>query len=103
MLLLNLTINEDPLNEEADKTFLITTFHPYLRECDKIVERNWDLLDKSSSTRPLLKLNMINRRAKNFVCIQQTVFDSHIFHVHIKYMLNKVPFALQLIVSTLTK
>ena len=46
MLLLNLSINEDPLDEEADKTFLITTFHPYLRECDKIIERNWDLLDK---------------------------------------------------------
>ena len=50
-----------------DKTFLITTFHPNFRECDKIVNRYWDLLDKSSSTRPLLKLDLIkgNRRAKN--------------------------------------
>ena len=28
------------------KTFLITTFNPHSREWDKIVERNWDLLDK---------------------------------------------------------
>ena len=49
------------------RLFLITTFHPYLKECDKIIGRNWDLLDKSSSTRPLLKLNLIKgkRRAKN--------------------------------------
>ena len=48
-------------------TFLITTFHPYFRECDKIVSRNWDLLDKSGSTRPLLKLDLIKgiRRDKN--------------------------------------
>ena len=68
MLLLNPIPKEEPTDEESDKTFLITTYHPNFRECDKIVERNWDLLDKSSSTRPLLKLNMIikgNRRAKN--------------------------------------
>ena len=67
MLLLNPIPEEEPTDEEADKTFLITTFHPYFKECDKIGERNWDLLAKSISTRPLLKLNMIkgNRRAKN--------------------------------------
>ena len=64
-------LNQIPLVEEddeaKDKTFLITTFHPNFRECDKIVGENWDLLDKSSSTRPLLKLDLIkgNRRAKN--------------------------------------
>ena len=67
MLLLNPIPKEETTEEEPDKTFLITTFHPNFRECDKIVERNWDLLDKSNSTRPLLKLNMTkgNRRAKN--------------------------------------
>ena len=51
----------------TDKSFLITTFHPYFRECDTIVTRNWDLLDRSSSTRPLMNLRVIkgNRRAKN--------------------------------------
>ena len=54
-------------DEEKDNTFLITTFHPNFRECDKIVQNNWDILEKSSSTRPLIKLNLIkgNRRAKN--------------------------------------
>ena len=67
MLLLNPIPKEETTEEEPDKTFLITTFHPNFRECDKIVERNWDLLDKSNSTRPLLKLNMIkgNRRVQN--------------------------------------
>ena len=53
--------------EEKENTFLITTFHPNFRECDKIVQNNWDILEKSSSTRPLIKLNLIkgNRRAKN--------------------------------------
>ena len=52
--LLNLNLNEDIDEAKNDKTFLITTFHPNFRECDKIVERNWDLLHKSSSTRPLI-------------------------------------------------
>ena len=66
-LLNNLPIEEEDKEATNDKTFLITTFHPNFRECNNIVQRNWDLLDKSSSTRPLLKLNLIkgNRRAKN--------------------------------------
>ena len=65
--LLNPHLDEEKDDKEEDKTFLITTFHPNFKECDKIIERNWDLLDKSSSTRPLLKLNLIKgkRRAKN--------------------------------------
>ena len=46
---------------------LITTFHPFFRECDQIITQNWDILDRSSGTRPLMNLNVIrgNRRAKN--------------------------------------
>ena len=46
---------------------LITTFHPFFRECDQIITRNWDILDRSSGTRPLMNLNIIrgNRRSKN--------------------------------------
>ena len=53
--------------QNSTKSFLITTFHPFFRECDNIVTRNWDLLDRSSSTRPLMNLQVIrgNRRAKN--------------------------------------
>ena len=65
--LLNPQLDEEKDKDEEDKTFLITTFHPNFKECDKIIGWNWDLLDKSSSTRPLLKLNLIKgkRRAKN--------------------------------------
>ena len=67
MTLLNPPVIEANEDERTDKTFLITTFHPNFRECDQIVMRNWDLLDKSSSTRPLLKLDLFkgNRRSKN--------------------------------------
>ena len=66
--LLNQTnIEEEDKEVELDKTFLITTFHPHFKECNKIIHKNWYLLDKSSSTSPLLKLNLTkgNRRAKN--------------------------------------
>ena len=66
--LLNQTlVEEEDKDVEPDKTFLITTFHPNFRECNNIIHKNWDLFDKSSSTRPSLKLNLIkgNRRAKN--------------------------------------
>ena len=54
-------------NQDSNKSFLITTFHPFFRECDTIVTRNWDLLDRSSSTRPLTNLQIVkgHRRAKN--------------------------------------
>ena len=66
--LLNPSVKEeDDPNEGEERTFLITTFHPNFRECDKVVQQNWDILEKSSSTRPLLNLKLIkgNRRAKN--------------------------------------
>ena len=67
MTLLNPPVIEVNEDEKTENTFLITTFHPNFRECDKVVSSNWDLLDKSSSTRPLLKLNLIkgSRRDKN--------------------------------------
>ena len=58
---------EETKDTEKDKTFLITMFHPNFRECNKIVQHNWDILDKSSSTRPLLKLNLVkgSRRVRD--------------------------------------
>ena len=44
--LLNPIIPLDTEEEDQDKTFLITTFHPNFRECDKIVQNNWDILGK---------------------------------------------------------
>ena len=54
-------------DQDPDIGILITTFHPSFRECDRIVTQNWDILDRSSGTRPLMNLNIIrgNRRAKN--------------------------------------
>ena len=66
--LLNPVMIEDDTNQdEEERTFLITTFHPNFRVCNQKVQQNWDLLDKSGSTRPLLKLKLIkgSRRAKN--------------------------------------
>ena len=52
--------------DTSSSTFLITTFNPSFRECNRIVNDNWDILEKSSSTQPLMKLKLIkgNRRAK---------------------------------------
>ena len=57
----------DAREPDQNLSFLITTFHPTFRECTNIVTRNWDLLDRSSATRPLMNLRIIkgNRRAKN--------------------------------------
>ena len=57
----------EPNPQDPNKSFLITTFHPFFKECGQIVTRNWDLLDRSSATRPLMNLRVIrgNRRAKN--------------------------------------
>ena len=59
---------EDDNKNGEERTFLITTFHPNFRECNNIVQANWDILEKSSSTRPLLNLKLIKgkRRAKNY-------------------------------------
>ena len=39
---------------QDDKIFLITTYHPSGRILGDIVKSNWDILDKSSSTREVL-------------------------------------------------
>ena len=50
-----------------DKLFLITTFHPTFNEVNRIVSKNMDLLDKSSSTRPALQARLVRgfRRCRN--------------------------------------
>ena len=45
--------------DTSSSTFLITTFNPNFRECNRIVNDNWDMLEKSSSTQPLMKLKLI--------------------------------------------
>ena len=46
---------------------MITSYHPSGSILDKIISNNWDLLDRSSSTRPLLDYRIIKgfRRPKN--------------------------------------
>ena len=62
--LLNPDTQDENDEDKNDKTFLITTFHPNFREFDKIVERNWDLLDRSSSTIPLIKPYQRQQKSK---------------------------------------
>ena len=54
-------------DEEEDKVFLITTYHPNGRILGSIVNQNWDMLDKSSSTREVLDWKIVQgfRRPKN--------------------------------------
>ena len=54
-------------DEEEDKVFLITTYHPSGRILGSIVNQNWDMLDKSSSTREVLDWRVVQgfRRPKN--------------------------------------
>ena len=54
-------------NQKDDpKLFLITDFHPSYQAVLDIVSQNWDMLDNSSSTRPLLHIPVIRgfRRPK---------------------------------------
>ena len=54
-------------DQEEKRLYLITTYHPSGSLLDKIISKNWDLLDRSSSTRPLLDYQIIKgfRRPKN--------------------------------------
>ena len=47
--------------------FLINTFHPSGNVLDNIIKMNWDMLDRSSATRPLLEYKITRgyRRPKN--------------------------------------
>ena len=72
-----------PIESEIEKEkrlYLITTFHPYGSILDKIICRNWDILDRSSSTRPLLEYRLIKgyRRPKNVrdLLIRALTFNS---------------------------
>ena len=55
------------IDSEVDNLYLITGFHPTFNEVNKIVTRNMDLLDRSSSTRPALHARLVRgfRRCKN--------------------------------------
>ena len=57
----------DKEKEKEKNFFLITTYHPGGSILDKIISRNWDLLDRFSSTRPLLENGIVKgfRRPKN--------------------------------------
>ena len=57
---------KDTTNNE-NNLYLITTHHPTFREVNNIVSRNLDLLDRSSSTRPIVNANIIRgfRRCRN--------------------------------------
>ena len=52
---------------DDNKLFLITTHHPTFRGVINVVSKNKELLDKSSSTRPILQVGIIHgfRRCKN--------------------------------------
>ena len=54
-------------DEEEEKVFLITTYHPGGRILGSIVNQNWDKLDKSSSTREVLDWKIVQgfRHPKN--------------------------------------
>ena len=56
-----------PVESKDPKLFLITDYHPSYRAVLDIVSQNWDMLDNSSSTRPLLHIPVIRgfRRPKN--------------------------------------
>ena len=53
--------------EKQKKLFLITGYHPTFRAVLDIVSKNEDMLDKSSSTRPILNVPLVRgfRRPKN--------------------------------------
>ena len=55
--------DSDPNNN----LYLITTYHPTFHEVNLIVNRNMDLLDRSSSTRPIVHAPLIrgHRRCRN--------------------------------------
>ena len=59
--------NKEDEATELDEIFLITTYHPGGRILGDIVHQNWDILDKSSSTREVLdwKVTQGFRRPKN--------------------------------------
>ena len=49
----------DKIDSDEDRLFLITTHHPTYRRVNNIVNKNMELLDKSSSTRPILQTDLV--------------------------------------------
>ena len=62
-----ITPKEETETPTDDNLYLITTHHPTFFEVNKIVSNNLELLDGSSSTRPILQTKLIRgfRRCKN--------------------------------------
>ena len=60
-------LKETNLNDIPVEIFLISTFHPSGSFLDSIIRKNWDLLDRSSSSRPILNWKVTKgfRRPKN--------------------------------------
>ena len=75
-------LNPPPREQEEDTAniFLITTYHPGGRILGDNVKQNWDMLDKSSSTREILnwKTTQGFRRPKNIrdLLVKARVVDS---------------------------
>ena len=65
--LLNRPSNNSRTSNKDPKLFLITDYHPSFRAVLDIVSNNWDVLDNSSSTRPILPIPIVRgfRRPKN--------------------------------------
>ena len=57
----------DKIDSDQDRLFLITTHHPTYRHVNNIVNKNMELFNKSSSTRPILHTDLVQgfRRCKN--------------------------------------
>ena len=58
---------ESTTGPNKDNLYLITTYHPTFHEVNRIVNQNMDLLDRSSSTRPIIQAPLIRgfRRCRN--------------------------------------
>ena len=58
---------DTPPENEQKRLFLITTHHPTIRGVNEIVNKNLELLDKSSSTRPITQAKLVQgfHRCKN--------------------------------------
>ena len=65
--LLHKTRKDKSDSDKRDQIFLITDYHPTFRAVLDITSNNWDMLDNSSATRPLLQIPVIRgfRRPQN--------------------------------------
>ena len=65
--LIQRTRKDNSKSDKRDQIFLITDYHPTFRAVLDITSNNWDMLDESSATRPLLQIPVIRgfRRPQN--------------------------------------